>query len=98
MRVPAHILRWKPDSLEQPGDAVALLSPRRQAMDDERLAEYPRGYRFLAYCQEVALGAKVLRDLPGHRIDVAEGTPSGKKHDLLYWQAKTWLDGGDIEF
>ncbi|KAL9073921.1 MAG: hypothetical protein Q9157_004567 [Trypethelium eluteriae] len=67
-------------------------------IDQERLKEYPRGYKFLAYCQEVVLGVKVLRDLPGHRIDVVAGTESGKKHDVLYWQAKSWVEGGDIDF
>ncbi|KAL9090483.1 MAG: hypothetical protein Q9165_005244 [Trypethelium subeluteriae] len=67
-------------------------------IDYEKLKEYPRGYKFLAYCYEVALDVKLAKDLPGHRIDVAAGTESGKKHDVLYWQAKSWVEGGDIDF
>ena len=63
---------------------------------------FPSGYRYLAYCQESTMGekVKVIRDLPGHLRE--KGIPGGSKvagdkHDLLYWQAKAWLDGEDME-
>lgn len=36
-------------------------------LDEEKLAPFPFGYRYLAYCQEAAMGVKVLSDMPGHR-------------------------------
>lgn len=64
-------------------------------LDEERLKKYPTGYRYLAYCQEETMGVQVLLDLPGHR---REGdNVNGQKHDLLYMQAKDWLDGKDLD-
>lgn len=64
-------------------------------LDEEKLKGYPSGYRYLAYCQEETMGVKVLLDLPGHRRE--NDNANGKKHDLLYWQAKQWLDGESID-
>ncbi|KAK9787705.1 hypothetical protein SCARD494_10404 [Seiridium cardinale] len=64
-------------------------------LDTAKLESYPPGYRYLAYCQEATMGVTVLKDMPGHRRH--EGTPSGDKHDLLYRQAKTWLEGGKLD-
>ena len=64
-------------------------------LDHQKLATYPTGYRYLAYCQEATMGVKVILDLPGHR---REGkNVNGKKHDMLYYQAKEWVEGRDIE-
>ncbi|KAI9710356.1 MAG: Vacuolar protease A [Bogoriella megaspora] len=80
-------------------DKLLPVDPTRvPKINQEKLKQYPRSYKFLAYCQEVALGINVLKDLPGHRIDVANDTVNGQKHDLMYWHAKTWLEGGDIDF
>jgi hypothetical protein len=48
--------------------------------------------------QEETMGVKVLRDLPGHRREKATGSVNGEKHDLLYWQAKEWVEGGDVKW
>ncbi|WYZ39486.1 hypothetical protein EsH8_III_001400 [Colletotrichum jinshuiense] len=64
-------------------------------IDEEKLANYPPGYKYLAYFQELTMGVKVLLDMPGHRRHV--GTPNLEKHDLLYWQAKDWLEGKNID-
>ena len=51
-------------------------------LDDEvKLQDFPPGYRFLTYCQELTMGVRVSRDMPGHRRDA--GTANGEKHDLL---------------
>ena len=64
-------------------------------LDENKLKHYPSGYRYLGYCQEATMDVKVLLDLPGHR---REGlNVNGKKHDLLYWQAKDWVEGRDID-
>lgn len=77
-------------------DKMIPANPARfPAVDEERLKGYPPGYRYLAYWQEATMGVKVLLDMPGHRRHV--GTPNLEKHDLLYWQAKQWLEGGQIE-
>lgn len=64
-------------------------------LDEAVLAQYPAGYRFLAYCQEQTMGVRVLRDMPGHRRE--GGNVNGQKHDALYWQCKKWLDGEDVD-
>ena len=64
--------------------------PRSQILDEAKLEQYPQGYKCLAYCQELTMGVTVLRDMPGHRRDV--GTACEDKHDLLYQQAKDWLN------
>lgn len=77
-------------------DKLIPVNPARvPKLDEERLKGYPTGYRYLAYCQEETMGVKVLLDLPGHRRE--GGNVNGKKHDLLYWQAKDWVEGKDID-
>ncbi|EXJ75951.1 pep2-like protein [Cladophialophora psammophila CBS 110553] len=69
-------------------------------LDEERLMDYPSGYRYLAYLQEATMGVAVLRDMPGHRREngVEGGSKDcGDKHDLLYWQCKAWVEGKDME-
>ncbi|KAK5694389.1 Vacuolar protease A [Elasticomyces elasticus] len=69
-------------------------------IDPILLAQFPHGYRYLAYLQEMVMGVKVARDLPGHRRDVsAPGgfRTCGEAHDQLLWQCKDWLDGQDID-
>jgi SnoaL-like domain len=63
-------------------------------LDEDRLQTYPSGYRYLAYLQEDTMGVKVLMDLPGHRRE--DDNVNGKKHDVLYWQAKDWVEGRTI--
>jgi SnoaL-like domain len=83
-------------------DKLIPVDPRKvPEMDDELLKTFPSGYRYLGYCQEKTMGVKVLRDMPGHRREkgVEGGSRvAGEKHDLLYWQAKTWVEGGEIDF
>jgi hypothetical protein len=77
-------------------DKLIPVNPARvPELDEERLKGSPTGYRYLAYCQEETMGVKVLLDLPGHRRE--GGNVNGKKHDLLYWQAKDWVEGKDID-
>ncbi|KAE8326307.1 hypothetical protein BDV39DRAFT_193802 [Aspergillus sergii] len=77
-------------------DKLIPVNPARvPKIDEGELAAYPEGYKFLAYCQERTMGVKVLMDMPGHNRH--KGTPAGEKHDLLYMQAKSWLEGEDIE-
>ncbi|KAJ4299497.1 hypothetical protein N0V90_004742 [Kalmusia sp. IMI 367209] len=64
-------------------------------IDEEKAQTYPPGYRYLAYWQEKTMGVKVVRDLPGHRRHV--GTENLDKHNLLYHQAKKWLEDGSFE-
>jgi hypothetical protein len=64
-------------------------------IDEEKLASYPDGYKYLSYCQELTMGVTVSKDMPGHRRHA--GTASGDKHDLLYQQGKDWLDGKSID-
>ena len=64
-------------------------------LDEAKLSTYPPGYRYLAYCQELTMGVVVAKDMPGHKRDA--GTINGVKHDLLYRQAKDWLDGLPLE-
>ncbi|KAH6685500.1 Pea pathogenicity protein 2 [Plectosphaerella plurivora] len=64
-------------------------------VDEERLKKYPPGYKYLAYWQETTMGGvAVLLDMPGHRRHV--GTVNLEKHDELYWLAKKWVEGEDI--
>jgi SnoaL-like domain len=63
-------------------------------LDEDKLSSYPDGYKYLAYCQETTMGLTVLKDMPGHRHHV--GTINGDKHDVLYYQAKEWLEGKPI--
>lgn len=70
-------------------DKLIPVDPRKVPdMDDEKLKQLPEGYRYLSYCQsEVIPGFKHII-MPGYR---------GPEHDKLYWQAKQWLDGDDIQ-
>ncbi|KAI5797723.1 putative pathogenesis associated protein Pep2 [Geopyxis carbonaria] len=77
-------------------DKLIPVDPRKvPALDDEKLAGFPKGYRYLAYCQELTMGAKVKLDMPGHRNEGDSVT--GKEHDKLYWQAKEWLEGKEVD-
>jgi len=78
-------------------DKLIPVNPERvPKLDEGKLALLPLGYRYLAYCQEETMGVCVLKDLPGHRRDV--GTRNFEAHDKLYWQAKAWVEGEDVEF
>lgn len=77
-------------------DKLIPVNPNRvPQLEEGKLKEYPTGYRYLAYCQEKTMGVKVMLDMPGHRREPE--TPSGKKHDQLYWQCKQWVEGEDVE-
>jgi hypothetical protein len=77
-------------------DKLIPVDPRRiPELDDEKLRQYPSGYRYLAYCQEKTMGINVKLDMPGHRRE--NDNINGKKHDLLYWQCKQWLDGESVD-
>jgi len=77
-------------------DKIIPSNPSRiPEVDEEKAKMYPPGYRYLAYFQEKTMGVKVLLDMPGHRRQV--GTENLEKHDLLYWQAKSWLDGKGLD-
>ncbi|CAG9984819.1 unnamed protein product [Clonostachys byssicola] len=77
-------------------DKLIPVNPNKvPKVDEQKLNSYPEGYKCLAYCQELTMGVTVSKDMPGHRRHV--GTASGEKHDLLYKQAKDWLDGKKIE-
>jgi len=77
-------------------DKLIPVNPGRvPQLDEDRLKGYPNGYRFLAYCQEETMGVKVLLDLPGHRRE--DRNLNGQKHDVLYMQAKHWVEGRDID-
>jgi hypothetical protein len=77
-------------------DKLIPVDPRKvPRLDDEKLMRFPSGYRYLAYCQEETMGVKVMLDMPGHR---REGdNANGKKHDMLYWQVKAWVEGENID-
>jgi len=78
-------------------DKLIPVDPGRvPKIDHAKAMEYPVGYRYLAYCQEVTMGIKVLRDLPGHGRE-SGSTVNGEKHDMLYRQVKAWMDGEDVE-
>lgn len=64
-------------------------------LDKEKLKTYPPGYRFLTYFQEATMGVTVKKDMPGHRRE--NDSPTGKVHNILYWQCKKWLDGEAVE-
>lgn len=71
-------------------DKLIAVDPRRiPIIDDEKLKDFPVGYRYLAYCQETCMpGIQVKRDMPGAR---------GEEHDQLLMQVKGWLDGKDVD-
>ncbi|KAF3014449.1 hypothetical protein E8E14_008790 [Neopestalotiopsis sp. 37M] len=74
---------------------IATNPSKAPQLDEAKLATYPEGYKYLAYCQELTMGVSVFKDMPGHNRH--KGTPSGEKHDLLYRLAKDWLDGKSID-
>lgn len=63
-------------------------------LDEEKLAGYPSGYRYLAYLQEATMGVKVLLDMPGHRRE--NESINGQKHNELYMQCKAWVEDQPI--
>lgn len=77
-------------------DKLIPVNPNKiPKVDEEHLNRFPKGYRYLAYCQEVTMGVKVKTDMPGH---ISEGdSPAGKAHDLLYEQAKAWVEGKEVD-
>ncbi|KAK4554176.1 hypothetical protein LTR86_008703 [Recurvomyces mirabilis] len=63
-------------------DKLVPVDPRHiPTLDDEILKSYPRGSRYLAHCQQRAMGIAISKDLPGHARD--SGTINGSKHDLF---------------
>jgi hypothetical protein len=95
---PGQVPRWQARFVRHwyEKDKLVPVDPRRvPRLDDERLARFPAGYRYLAYCQEATMGVEVALDMPGHR---REGDSAcGKKHDMLYSQCKRWVEGEDVE-
>lgn len=70
-------------------DKLILVDPRKiPFIDDEKLNSLPEGYRYLSYCQSITIPGFKPINMPGYR---------GPEHDKLYWQAKQWLDGDNIE-
>jgi hypothetical protein len=70
-------------------------------LEQALLQHFPSGYRYLAYCQQVTMGITVAPDLPGHnreRRPEGGSMQSAAKHDVLYWQAKAWLEGETVDF
>jgi len=57
-------------------------------LDKNLLAQFPEGYRHLAYLQ-TKIGYKVKRDMPGH---------DGPDLDALYAKGAAWLDSGRSPF
>jgi hypothetical protein len=55
----------------------------RLALDAELLAQFPQGYRHLAYLQ-TRIGYEVKKDMPGLK---------GPEVEALYARGKAWLDG-----
>ncbi|KAJ9649714.1 Vacuolar protease A [Coniosporium tulheliwenetii] len=77
-------------------DKLIPINPNKvPKLDEEKLAGYPTGYRHLAYCQEATMGVKVVLDMPGHRRE--NDNVNGKKHDMLYWQCKQWVEGEEVD-
>ena len=77
-------------------DKLICVDPRNVPhLDDDKLRRFPTGYRYLAYCQQETMGVTVMLDMPGHRRE--SDNPCGKKHDLLYWQCKEWVEGRTID-
>lgn len=77
-------------------DKLIPVNPNKvPKLDEAKLDTYPPGYKCLAYCQELTMGVNVSKEMPGHRKHA--GTASGDMHDILYRQAKDWLDGKNNE-
>jgi len=56
-------------------------------LDQAKLAQYPEGYRHLAYIQE-EIGYRVKRDMPGLK---------GAEVEKLYGQGRAWLGGASVQ-
>ncbi|BGP20931.1 hypothetical protein JCM10213_000568 [Rhodosporidiobolus nylandii] len=70
-------------------DLLKPVDPRKlPKIDDEKLATFPEGYRWLGYAQNQAAGYAIKMDLPQSR---------GVDHDHFYETFKLWLDGASIE-
>ncbi|ORY56198.1 catabolic 3-dehydroquinase [Leucosporidium creatinivorum] len=68
-------------------DKATPVDPRKvPKYDDEKLASFPEGYRYLAYGQSAAY--KIKMDLPQTR---------GEEHDHFYSTFIDWLNGDSIE-
>ncbi|GAA5906356.1 hypothetical protein JCM8208_003528 [Rhodotorula glutinis] len=68
-------------------DKATPVDPRKVPVyDDEKLASFPEGYRFLAYGQSSAY--KIKMDLPQSR---------GEEHDHFYSCFVDWLEGASID-
>ncbi len=69
-------------------DRVDPVDPSaRLELDQARLAEFPKGYRHLAYIQ-TQIGYKVKRDMP---------QLTGPEVERLYARGQAWLAGGPLE-
>ncbi|MGP8123593.1 MAG: nuclear transport factor 2 family protein [Xanthobacteraceae bacterium] len=65
-------------------DRIDPVSPSATLkLGDAKLAQFPQGYRHLAYIQE-EIGYRVKRDMPGLR---------GAEVEALYGQGRDWLAG-----
>jgi hypothetical protein len=64
-----------------------VLPDAKLALDPDLLAQFPEGYRHLAYIQ-TRIGYTVKRDMPGLR---------GPEVEALYRRGKAWLEGGPAE-
>jgi hypothetical protein len=65
-------------------DRIDPVSPSATLkLDEAKLAQFPQGYRHLAYIQE-EIGYRVKRDMPGLR---------GGEIEALYAQGRDWLAG-----
>jgi SnoaL-like domain len=66
-------------------DRLDLIDPSATVtLDAQKLAEFPEGYRHLAYIQE-EIGYRVRRDMPGLK---------GAEVEELYARGRGWLKGG----
>jgi hypothetical protein len=66
-------------------DRIDPIPPDRlPALEESLLAQFPEGYRHLAYAQS-RIGYAVKRDMPGLK---------GPEVDALYARGKSWLAGG----
>jgi SnoaL-like protein len=69
-------------------DRLDLLDPAASlTLDQTKLAQYPEGYRHLAYIQE-EIGYRVKRDMPGLR---------GAEVEKLVGQGRAWLGGATVQ-
>lgn len=72
---------YEKDRLD-PLDPAAVLK-----LDQTKLAQYPEGYRHLAYIQE-EIGYRVKRDMPGLK---------GAEVEKLHGQGRAWLGGASVQ-